>query len=210
MTTSGLYRINIGDAGGDFTVFCDMSIQGGGWAIIQRRIGDSIDFKRDFKPYRNGFGEFNGNFWLGLDKIKRMTDTASYELYIGLESFLAAPYDTVWSRYGAFSLGSEAVNFKLTISQYYANSSVPDRMSTHNNQEFSAQDADNDSHSTTDCADVHLGGWWYNSCHDANLNGAWYAGGELPNSEIENGIMWDDWPLSKHSLKTSVMAVRPV
>lgn len=210
-TKSGLYRVNPGDSGGEFTVFCDMSILEGGWVVIQRRVDDSTSFERNFKPYRNGFGDLNKNFWLGLNKIKRITDMGNFELYIGLENFYTAPFvTTAWSRYGAFSLGSEASNYKLTISQHNVSSTAGDSLASHNNHEFSAKDADNDSHSTEHCAQTYLGGWWYDHCHDSNLNGVWYEDGVLPTA-TEDGIMWESWFLgSPVSMRTSVMAVRPV
>ena len=46
-----------------------------------------------------------------------------------------------------------------------------DAMNTHNGQQFTTYDNDNDQRSSSNCAYSHQGGWWYNSCYHANLNG---------------------------------------
>uniref|UniRef100_A0A8W8N0C1 Fibrinogen C-terminal domain-containing protein n=1 Tax=Magallana gigas TaxID=29159 RepID=A0A8W8N0C1_MAGGI len=47
------------------TVFCDMSTDGGGWTVIQRRIDGETIFFRNWKEYKNGFGHAEDKYWLG-------------------------------------------------------------------------------------------------------------------------------------------------
>ena len=202
---SGLYKVFLGDGEGEFTVFCDMDLLGGGWTVIQRRIDDTFDFQRTWNEYRNGFGDFNKNFWLGLKKVKRITDTGNCEFYIGLERF--SPSTTAYARYGSFSLGSEPSNYKLIISDYDTTSTAGDSLTSHNNQPFSTTDRDNDP-SVFHCAQLYKAGWWYKDCHDSNLNGIWYDDGNLANPSVPDGIMWEHWLGDFESVKTSVMAVR--
>ena len=176
---------------------------------MQRRIGDEMTFERKWKYYRNGFGNFGANFWLGLNKIKRITDMGTYKLYIGLENHYTSGDTTAWAIYGSFSLGSEASNYKLTISSYDNSSTAGDSLAAHNGESFSTLDDDNDSHSTVHCSETYKAGWWYKDCHDSNLNGVWYTNGQLANTNIPDGIMWQHWTGDHYSLKTSVMAVRP-
>ena len=35
------------------------------WQVIQRRVDRTTDFYRDWKSYKDGFGDFRGNLWLG-------------------------------------------------------------------------------------------------------------------------------------------------
>ena len=198
-TKSGLYKIT---AGGDtdFTVFCDMNLLGGGWTVIQRRVSGSVAFDRKWRLYQNGFGDFTSNFWLGLNKIKRITDMKTYELYVGLEDIYGG---TAWALYGSFSLGSEANHYKLQLSDYYADSTAGDSLSDHSGQSFSTVDRDNDLSASVHCSETYRGGWWYKDCHDSNLNGVWYDKA----SNGEDGILWNSWR-PQASLLKSVLAIR--
>ena len=71
---SSVYKIKP-DGLGPFGVFCDQETAGGGWTVIQKRLDGSVNFKRGWKDYKNGFGNLNGEFWLGLDKMHRLTKT---------------------------------------------------------------------------------------------------------------------------------------
>uniref|UniRef100_A0A182ZR68 Fibrinogen C-terminal domain-containing protein n=1 Tax=Biomphalaria glabrata TaxID=6526 RepID=A0A182ZR68_BIOGL len=67
-------------------VMCDTKTDGGGWIIFQRRINGSVDFYRDWKEYRDGFGDYDiGEFYLGNENIFNLTSTGQYDLRIDLE-----------------------------------------------------------------------------------------------------------------------------
>ncbi|XP_061194793.1 techylectin-5A-like [Saccostrea echinata] len=50
------------------STFCDMTTDGGGWTVIQRRIDGSVDFYRPWKSYKEGFGKIDGEDWLEMPK----------------------------------------------------------------------------------------------------------------------------------------------
>ena len=73
-TRSGVYTIDP-DGSGAFDVFCDQTTADGGWTVFQKRMDGSVDFYRGWADYKRGFGNLDGEFWLGLDKIHRLTKT---------------------------------------------------------------------------------------------------------------------------------------
>ena len=95
---SGVYKINP-DGLGEFEVFCDQKTAGGGWTVFQKRRDGSVDFFRAWDDYKRGFGNLNGEFWLGLDKIHRQTVSGGYKLRIDLEDIHGK---TAFAEYSSF------------------------------------------------------------------------------------------------------------
>ena len=62
--------------------FCDQTMDGGGWIVFQRKRRGSYNFKKDWNAYKNGFGNLSEDFWLGLDKIHRLTSRSHLKLNI--------------------------------------------------------------------------------------------------------------------------------
>ena len=54
-------------------MYCDQTTAGGGWTVIQEKMDGSVNFNRTQDDYKHGFGNLVGEFWLGLDKINRLT-----------------------------------------------------------------------------------------------------------------------------------------
>ncbi|XP_078350650.1 techylectin-5B-like isoform X2 [Oculina patagonica] len=195
---SGVYKINP-DGLGEFEVFCDQKTAGGGWTVFQKRFDGSVDFFRAWDDYKRGFGNLTGEFWLGLDKIHRLTVSSSNKLRVDLED---VPSKTVFAEYSSFSVANEAAKYKLSLGSYSGNAG--DSLSGHRGWAFSTKDRDNDGWSSGNCASASKGGWWYRACHDSNLNGLY-----LPGQISYAGMSWQYWKNSKYSLKRSEMKIRP-
>jgi ficolin len=150
---SGVYRI-YPEGGEGFEVYCDMETDGGGWTVFQRRFNGSVDFYRDWESYKNGFGSVSGEYWLGNEKIHRLTISGK-ELAVRLWD--ENNYGV--ARYSNFKLGDSASEYELTVSGHDENS-VPDALLYHSGSKFSTYDRDNDGQSSS-CSVTYHGAWWF-------------------------------------------------
>lgn len=199
---SGLYQIS--PCGMEFTVYCDMESNGGGWTVIQQRVDNSTDFYRRWEDYREGFGNFKSNIWLGLDKMHCLTDVEQCELLVTISSFSD---ETAKSHYNHFKVGSEDSGYRLQVKGYnHATSNGGDALEIHSGQKFTTQDQDNDMSKDENCAVKYRSAWWYNQCgFESNLNGRYYYEGTTTSS---NGIVWRQFTGSMYSAKKVTMALR--
>ena len=196
-TTSGVYTIQPDDQPA-FQVYCDMETEGGGWTVFQRRMDGSVDFYRYWTDYQQGFGNLSGEFWLGLEKIHRLTSTAT-ELRIDLQDFEG---NSAYAKYTSFSVGDSASNYILAVSGY--SGTAGDSLGGHNGYQFSTRDRENDVWSGN-CAQSFKSGWWYKACHYSNLNGLYHG---TSHSSYADGVNWHAWKGYYYSLKFTEMKVR--
>ena len=148
-----------------------------------------------------GFGDINGEHWLGLHKIYRLTVSSSH-LRVDLADFDDA---LRYSKYTTFRVADSATNFRLSVSGY--SGTAGDSLSYSNNRYFSTKDKDNDGYSSKHCAETSLGAWWYYNCAYSNLNGHYYEG---PSSPAGKGVFWHHWRGQTYSLKVTEMKVRRI
>ncbi|XP_039658417.1 fibrinogen C domain-containing protein 1 isoform X3 [Perca fluviatilis] len=188
-----------------FMVYCDMSTDGGGWTVIQRREDGSVNFFRDWKAYRDGFGKTTGEHWLGLQRIYSLTRSGGYELRIDMADFDNA---TAFALYGDFSVGRDSVNpeedgYPLAVDQY--SGTAGDSLLKHSGMQFTTKDRDQDQ-SENNCAAYYQGAWWYRNCHTSNLNGQYLKGGH---ASYADGVEWSSWTGWQYSLRFTEMKIRP-
>ena len=98
-----------------FDVFCDQTTAGGGWTVFQKRLDGSVDFYLNWSDYKVGFGDLNGEFWLGLDKIHRLTSSNNSMLRVDLEDFEG---NTRFAHYNMFGVMNENNMYKLNLGVY--------------------------------------------------------------------------------------------
>ena len=96
-------------------MFCDQATAGGGWTVFQKRLDGSVEFYRGWNDYKNGFGDLNGEFWLGLDKINRLTKSKRNRLRVELEDIEG---NTVYADYDMFAVSSERTKYRLSLGTY--------------------------------------------------------------------------------------------
>ena len=205
-TTSGVYTIQP-DSQPAFQAYCDMETDGGGWTVFQRRMDGSVDFYRYWTDYQQGFGNLSGEFWLGLDKIHRLTSPPT-QLRVDMRDFEG---NSAYAQYTTFSVGDSASKYILTISRYSGTAgdslaSTQNHPYGHNGYQFSTRDQDNDIYTgSSSCSQLFKGGWWYSSCHTSNLNGLYHGGSHSSNAD---GVNWSTWKGYHYSLKFTEIKVR--
>ena len=175
-----------------------METDGGGWTVFQRRMDGSVNFYRTWSDYELGFGDLAGEFWLGLDKIHRLSTIKSVvgQLRVELSDFADVKR---YAKFSSFSVGNSASKYVLNVVGYSGNAG--DSLSEQNGRKFTTKDRDNDNYSQN-CAIVYTGAWWYNRCHHSNLNGLY-----LVDSTDHKGIQWwKTWKLN--TLKYTEMKMR--
>ena len=139
---------------------CDMSTDGGGWMVIQRRVDATVDFYRTFNEYKDCFGDLNGNFWMGLDIIHQLAAPGmGATLRVDLVHMDAG---SKYAKYNVFNILDESTDYKLEVGGYSGTAS--DSLNYNNGYKFSAKD-------TSSCGVERKGAWWYYRCTWANLNG---------------------------------------
>ena len=83
--------------------------------MFQKRLDGSVDFYLNWINYKTGFGSLNGEFWLGLDKIHRLTNSSNYKLRVDLEDMSG---NTAYAEYNVFTVGNEATKYQLNVRNY--------------------------------------------------------------------------------------------
>ncbi|XP_071807703.1 ryncolin-1-like [Asterias amurensis] len=198
VSTSGVYTVQPLGSGEAFRVYCDMETDSGGWTVFQRRQDGSVDFYLDFANYSRGFGNPEGEFWLGNDNLHRLTAQGEYELRVDLTDFDDV---TGYAIYDTFSIADVSDNYRLTVGGHSGN--LRDSFLHNNNKAFTTKDRDNDDWRSDNCAVHFKGGWWYSSCTVCNLNGR-YFNEATGNQE---GIKWLGFS-DYRTLKRTEMKIR--
>ncbi|XP_039254814.2 microfibril-associated glycoprotein 4-like [Styela clava] len=191
-------------------VYCDTSTDGGKWMVFQRRSNGVIDFTSyTWAEYANGFGNPATEYWMGLEKLHRLTSDGDFELRIDLEDWEG---NKRYAKYSSFSIGSASTKYQLNVGKYSGDAGdalTPEHnvRNFHDTMKFTTVDQDNDNAGGNCANSWNSGGWWFNACHIANLNGKYVSGGQT--SRAWEGIIWGHWKGGGISLKSTEMKFRP-
>ena len=79
------------------------------------KTGRLCQFHRSWCDYKQGFGDLSGEFWLGLDKINRLTRNTTNRLRVDLEYNLNSIIHRSHAEYDLFCVKSELENYALII-----------------------------------------------------------------------------------------------
>uniref|UniRef100_A0A2R9C4I8 Fibrinogen gamma chain n=1 Tax=Pan paniscus TaxID=9597 RepID=A0A2R9C4I8_PANPA len=223
---SGLYFIKPLKANQQFLVYCEIDGSGNGWTVFQKRLDGSVDFKKNWIQYKEGFGHLSPTgtteFWLGNEKIHLISTQSAipYALRVELEDWNGR---ISTADYAMFKVGPEADKYRLTYA-YFAGGDAGDAFdgfdfgddpsdkffTSHNGMQFSTWDNDNDKFEGN-CAEQDGSGWWMNKCHAGHLNGVYYQGMfsflRFQDPCYNNGIIWkSQW----YSMNKTTMKIIPL
>ena len=178
--------------------------QENGWIIIQRRVDCSVSFERSWDEYVAGFGDVDGNFWLGLEAIHNLTTAQPMSLQIDVVPF---NLPAVSIPYQQFYVGDAASRYLLTI-----NSGIPGHGTLYSSfdfysgKKFSTYDRDNDNHSGH-CAVGNRAGWWFSSCTMLNLNGVYGVRSDITGENMRMDYLSND---SNEPIRSVTMKIRAI
>ncbi|CAD6185209.1 unnamed protein product [Caenorhabditis auriculariae] len=217
-TASGVYDINPPyvvngqPAFTNYTVYCDMETDGGGFTLMSFDDG-SANVNKSYQQYVTGFGDpKTQKLWLGLDLIHGMTTLGAHTLRLVL--FRCAnngfPEKTTDCTYGSFKVLGADTQYSVVIpkactgtesaANYYQDgwarwnlSGVGPKFSTF----------DNETSKNFTCSKTFQNtGFWFDitiRCGAANLNGVRFSCNNIPTA-YESYLSWAGDPLGQATL----------
>lgn len=196
---NGVYRLTNGRE-----VFCDMIKNGGGWTVLQRRIDGSVDFSRGWDEYKNGFGEVEGEYWIGNEAIHFLTKDQTQNMMVKVE---ATTFDgeTNYIIMDGFWIEDESNGYKLHLGQHLeGNAAHSVDMFYSNGMKFSTFDRDNDVFNKN-CALKFLSGYWHNKCRLISPNAPYLQPSKCV---YKKGIHWARWKTYYVCLKEISISIK--
>lgn len=136
-------------------LFCDMDTAGGGWIVFGRRfLNLNYGFwDKTWEKYVKGFGLLDKEFWLGLNKLYKLTTRSQVFAQLRFDMDNGAK----WAQYDTFAVGGPETNYTLTIGNY-SGGNLPDMFSLHNGWQFIV--------GSPHCNWGNGVGWWYRIFED--------------------------------------------
>ena len=170
---------------------------------------NSTDFNRTWDEYAAGFGDLDGNYWLGLEQLHLLTGTGTrFRLKVELGSWLG---ENASAEYDQFELGPSRENYRVFIGPGFKGTDTWDMLSYSNGRYFTTRDNDNDGWSGGNCAAGKAGGggWWYggSACAKTYPTGVY---GDRGDSGVP--YMWwtDAFDTHRNALKSLTIKAQPV
>ncbi|XP_034104852.1 ficolin-1-A-like [Drosophila albomicans] len=108
----------------------------------------------------------DSDFFLGLEKIHRITSLQRFELYLHLVAMNGSVFN---ARYDDFKISDEDNGYALSLGKF-SGTIFGDAMEYAENIKFTTFDRDNNELTMRNCAHSFKSGWWYKRCSNCNLN----------------------------------------
>ncbi|XP_020038255.2 angiopoietin-related protein 4 isoform X2 [Castor canadensis] len=201
---SGLFQIQP-QGSPPFLVNCKMTSDGG-WTVIQRRKDGSVDFNQSWEAYKTGFGDPQGEFWLGLEKMRSITGDRGSRLAVQLQDWDGNAKSLKFP----IHLGGEDTAYSLQLTAQVADElGVPTTTPNGLSLPFSTWDQDHDLRVDMNCAKSLSGGWWFGTCDHSNLNGQYFPSIPQPRQQRKKGMFWKAWRGRYYPLQATTVLIQP-
>ena len=210
---SGLYAIRDPCLTGDkhynsarLVVYCDMETDGGGWIVIQRRNASMgwVNFARSWADYEKGFGDLDGEFWIGLKNIYELTN--QQRMLLRLSVWNDTTHNVTWSR--IFRISDANNRYALRLSGMGSGQGSNFRLFYHDRGNFTT--VDNYS-GLSNCGYRRQSGWWYNygiCSMTTNPNGLHQPSGLRDSDAVGERLVYRN-STAYHIYTHSEMKIRP-
>ena len=210
---SGLYTIRDSCFGDKLfrvsrlTVYCDMETDGGGWIVIQRRNANMgwVNFNRNWEDYEKGFGDLDGEFWIGLLNIYELTNQQSMRIQLSARNENGVSVKWNYQHFqldGAYALSTLSGSRGDGIYSPFTGSGT---------SEYHFYTFD-DYFEPNNCGFIRQSGWWYynNNCtENANLNGRHQPSGLRGTDTVGERLVWKTSSSNYRIYTQSEMKIRP-
>ena len=207
---SGVYFVREKPAGraGKKQVFCDMTTDGGGWIVMQRRFDGSVSFYHNWNTYRDGFGDVNGEHWLGNEFVHQYINAYPTELIVEATAFDG---EQIAVKMQNFEISDEASKYAMdysTCEVVKGNKNYCWDWIHTKGYKFSTIDQNNNKitlRPELDCAIKFSGAWWHNDCFNVCLNGNYSV---IEPTTFGESILWKSFRGYERSLIEAKMLIR--
>ncbi|XP_045403910.1 angiopoietin-related protein 4 isoform X2 [Lemur catta] len=148
----------------------------------------------------------SGEFWLGLEKVHRITGDRSSRLAVQLQDWDG----NAESLQFPVHLGGEDTAYSLQLTAHVA-SKLGATMVTPGGLSlpFSTRDKAHDLRGDKNCAKSLSGGWWFGTCSHSNLNGQYFRSIPRQRQQRKKGIFWKTWRGRYYPLQATTMLIQP-
>jgi len=165
---------------------------------FQHRFDGSVSFTRNWEEYKEGFGDGEGEYWLGNELLHQLVTSEPYDLLVIAKDFEGG---TQTKKFNHLTIAPEADGYRFNYDSIYTSG-----YSLH--QLFNSMKGDVfQTPELGDCGAEYASGWWFRACHMDNMNGEYVNS----DSQCRNtlGIHWFAWKTFNKCLKETLLMIKP-
>ncbi|ESO95042.1 hypothetical protein LOTGIDRAFT_160804 [Lottia gigantea] len=151
---------------------CQNTIKGCTQFMLRDTMCNKLNFNRNITEYIDGFGDANGDHWLGLTRIKEVLDNhgrSKLSVVLNHKTYCE-------SNYNDFTIGAASSGYPIHLGQYQIlKKNCGDSLKEVVNIEGSPFSSPGLDQTSFNCANNRHGSWWYandSRCSESDLMGS--------------------------------------